>query len=52
MGKKNKRWMDEKNRWMVGWTGKKELWLDVQKKIDGWAEGRITNRWMVGWIYK
>ena len=42
MGKKNNRWMDEKNRWMVGWR-------DV--KIDGWLDGWIEkSRWMVGWI--
>ena len=39
-----------KNRWMVGWTGKKQKdsWRDI--KIDGWMDR--NNRWMVGWTGK
>ena len=34
-GRKDKNY--EKNRWMVGWTGKQiEGWLDGYKKMDGW----------------
>ena len=42
-------WMDNKNRQMVGWTGKKQKdgWMDI--KMVGWMDK--TNRWMVEWIY-
>ena len=39
----------KKNRWMVGWTGKKQKdgCMDIK---NGWMVGWIdkTNRWMVG----
>ena len=44
---RNNGWMDgliEKNRWMVGRTGKKYNHGQIDRKMDGWMARK--NRWM------
>ena len=50
MGKKNNRWIDEKNRWMVGWTGKTTM-VGCIEKIDGQLGGyTLINEIIYGWL--